>query len=126
MDPKLMLTSTSCSHREVSHVALLSMGKKTIARELNISRNTVRKYFAMNEAVNSACLSDTNRCKQLDKHRDYILYLKVIKNQAEALLFSPKSKNNGIQELNVITVTKFEDKRHQFKDNLPPHIGQMG
>lgn len=51
------------------------LGKKAIARELNISRNTVRKYLAMDEDTISVCLSATDRQKKLDEYRDYIVHL---------------------------------------------------
>ena len=51
------------------------LGKKAIARELNISKNTVRKYLAMDEDAISAYLTETERQKKLDDYRDYIVHL---------------------------------------------------
>ena len=51
------------------------LGKKAIARELNISINTVRKYLAMDEDTISVYLSATERRKNLDEYRDYIVHL---------------------------------------------------
>ncbi len=51
------------------------LGKKAIARELGISRNTVRKYLAMDEVSVSAYLSVAERQKKLDDHRDYVVHL---------------------------------------------------
>ncbi len=51
------------------------LGKKAIARELNISVNTVRKYLAMDEASISRYLDNPSRHKQLDAYRDYIIHL---------------------------------------------------
>ncbi len=51
------------------------LGKKAIARELNISVNTVRKYLAMNEAAISGYLEHHSRYKQLDAYRDYMIHL---------------------------------------------------
>lgn len=45
---------------------------RQIARELNISRNTVRKYLNMDENQISTQLSDRERQKQLDKYDAYI------------------------------------------------------
>ncbi len=53
------------------------LGKKAIARELNISKNTVRKYLAMDGDAISAYLTETERQKKLDDHRDYIVHLLV-------------------------------------------------
>ena len=51
------------------------LGKKAIARHLNISVNTVRKYLAMDEAAISAYLANKARPKRLDDYRDYIAHL---------------------------------------------------
>ncbi len=51
------------------------LSKKAIARELNISINTVRKYLAMDEDTISVYLSATDRRKNLDEYRDYIVHL---------------------------------------------------
>ncbi|MBN2887322.1 MAG: IS21 family transposase [Chromatiaceae bacterium] len=48
---------------------------REIARTLQISRNTVRKYLALDEASIDAKLSDRNRHKTLDEHRAYIIHL---------------------------------------------------
>jgi len=53
------------------------LGKQAIARELGISKNTVRKYLAMDEEAISDYLSATDRQKKLDCHRDYIVHLLV-------------------------------------------------
>ena len=42
------------------------LGKKAIARQLNISKNTVRKYLAMDEEAISVYLADTTRQRKLD------------------------------------------------------------
>jgi len=46
---------------------------RQIARKLKISRNTVRKYLAMDEPQIAAQLEDCERTKQLD---EYIVYIK--------------------------------------------------
>ncbi|MFU8839024.1 MAG: IS21 family transposase [Thiohalomonadaceae bacterium] len=48
---------------------------REIARQLGLSRNTVRKYLAMDEAALHATLSERSRTKALDTHRDHIVYL---------------------------------------------------
>jgi transposase len=47
---------------------------RAIARELGISRNTVRKYLAMEEAAIDAAQNDPSRTKRLDEHRDYLIH----------------------------------------------------
>lgn len=47
---------------------------RAIARELGISRNTVRKYLAMEEAAISAAQTNPSRSKRLDEHRDYLIH----------------------------------------------------
>jgi transposase len=48
---------------------------RTIATELGISRNTVRKYLRMHEEAIGQTLAQTARHKELDAHRDYIVHL---------------------------------------------------
>ncbi len=48
---------------------------REIARTLKISRNTVRKYLAMDEAAIEASQSHQERDKALDPYRDYIVHL---------------------------------------------------
>lgn len=49
--------------------------KKQIARELSITRKTVRKYLAMGEEAIVEYLKDAERQKKLDKYKDYIVHL---------------------------------------------------
>lgn len=51
------------------------LSKKAIARDLNVSINTVRKYLAMDEKEISDYLTAQSRHKQLDTHRDFIVHL---------------------------------------------------
>ncbi len=53
------------------------LGKKAIARELNISINTVRKYLSMDKKDISEYLAAKVRHKQLDAYRDFIVHLLV-------------------------------------------------
>lgn len=48
---------------------------RAIARQLGVSRNTVRKYLRMDEAVIAKQQENRTRHKQLDEHRDYIVSL---------------------------------------------------
>jgi transposase len=46
-----------------------------IAKQLNISRNTVSKYLTMSAEQIAALKADTDRTKKLDEYRDYIVQL---------------------------------------------------
>ena len=48
---------------------------RSIARELGISRNTIRKYLRMDEVVIGEQQANRTRRKQLDDYRDYIVTL---------------------------------------------------
>ncbi len=56
---------------------------RSIARELGISRNTVRKYLRMDEAAIGEQQSNRTRHKQLDDYRDYIVTLLRIPRQRD-------------------------------------------
>lgn len=47
---------------------------KAIAKHLDISKNTVKKYLTMDEASISAYLDDPKRRKVLDDYRDFIIH----------------------------------------------------
>jgi transposase len=85
---------------------------RKIAKQLNISRNTVSKYLTMSEADISGGLSDTDRAKKLDKYRDYIIQLlqtypglsavkvlRKLKAKVEILSVSDRSVRRYIQAL---------------------------
>lgn len=46
---------------------------RAISRELDISRNTVRKYLQMDETAISAAQDDPSRKKRLDQHRNFLI-----------------------------------------------------
>ncbi|WP_280570936.1 IS21 family transposase [Chromohalobacter sp. 296-RDG] len=48
---------------------------RAIGQELDLSRNTVRKYLRQDEAAIEAAQTFRARSKKLDTHRDYIAYL---------------------------------------------------
>ena len=48
---------------------------RSIAKELGISRNTVRKYLRMDEAAITKMQQERSRHKILDDYRDYIIHL---------------------------------------------------
>ena len=49
--------------------------KRQIARELSITRKTVRKYLAMTEEEIAEHSNEPQRGKRLDKYKDYIVHL---------------------------------------------------
>ncbi|MCP4824039.1 MAG: IS21 family transposase [Shimia sp.] len=51
------------------------LSKRAIARELGISKNTVKKYLGLDEQAIQAQHSHRERPKQLDEHREYIVHL---------------------------------------------------
>lgn len=51
------------------------LGIRAIARQLGISRNTVKKYLRMDEEAIQQQQSHPERSKRLDDHRDYIVSL---------------------------------------------------
>jgi transposase len=59
--------------------ALYDNGKgssiRSIAKELGISRNTVRKYLRMDESAITKVQEERSRHKILDEYRDYIIHL---------------------------------------------------
>jgi len=48
---------------------------RAIARELGISRNTVKKYLRTDEAQIHQQQSQRTRAKRMDAHREYIIHL---------------------------------------------------
>lgn len=48
---------------------------RSIAQELEISRNTVKKYLRMTEEEINKLQSGSTRKKELDNYREYIAYL---------------------------------------------------
>ena len=50
---------------------------RAIARELGVSRNTVRKYLRMDETAIAKKQTNRERHKSLDDYRDYIISLQI-------------------------------------------------
>ncbi len=83
-----------------------------IAKQLNISRNTVSKYLAMSAEEIAALKADTDRPKKLDEYRDYIVQLlqtypglsavkvlRKLKAKVDDLAVSDRSMRRYIQAL---------------------------
>jgi transposase len=88
------------------------LSERKIAKQLNISRNTVRKYLNMPETEITEILSDTDRTKKLDEYRDYIIQLlqtypelsavkvlRKLKAKVDTLSVSDRSVRRYIQAL---------------------------
>ena len=88
------------------------LSERKIAKQLNISRNTVSKYLNMPETEITGVLSDIDRTKKLDEYRDYIIQLlqtypelsavkvlRKLKAKVETLSVSDRSVRRYIQAL---------------------------
>jgi len=108
------------------------LGKKAIARELGISRNTVRKYLAIDEATVSAYLSETDRQKKLDEHRDYIVHLletfpklsavkvqRKLQEKCPDLALSPRSVRRYVKQLRETVAGKPERYYQPILEHVP-------
>jgi len=51
------------------------LGIRAIARQLRVSRNTVKKYLEMSAKEIQEEMENTNRIRKLDDHREYIIHL---------------------------------------------------
>ena len=85
---------------------------RAISRELNISRNTVKKYLQMDEPSISTMQADTSRYKWLDNYRDYLIsqlkeypklsavkLMRRLKDKVGTLLVSERSVRRYVQAL---------------------------
>ena len=72
---------------------------RAIARQLGISRNTVRKYLRMDEAAIEVRQSHRERRKQLDAYRDYIVTLlgQFPNLSAAKVLYKLQQKDPGLK-----------------------------
>lgn len=92
---------------------------RAIAEQLNISRNTVRKYLRMAETEISERQSDRSRTKQLDAYREYIVHLlenypdlsavkvlRKLKQKYEGLAVSDRSVRRYVEQLRKTVALK--------------------
>ncbi len=88
------------------------LSERQIAKALGISRNTVSKYLKLPEPAITTLLSDTDRVKKLDDHRDYIIQqlqtypglsavkvLRKLKAKVDDMAVSDRSVRRYIQAL---------------------------
>jgi transposase len=69
---------------------------RTIANKLEISRNTVRKYLRMNEDIICENFQNTERTKELDQFKAYIIYLLKKYDRLSAVKIRRKLEKWGI------------------------------
>lgn len=69
------------------------LSQREIAKELSISRNTVRKYLELNELEIANLKSDTDRNKSLDEYQKFILHLLETYPKLSAVKIARKLKD---------------------------------
>jgi len=88
------------------------LSARKIAKQLNISRNTVSKYLALEEQAITEMRTDTDRTKKLDEYRPYIIQLlqtypglsavkvlRKLKSKVDTVSVSDRSMRRYIQAL---------------------------
>ncbi|MBT3204250.1 MAG: IS21 family transposase [Candidatus Marinimicrobia bacterium] len=96
------------------------LGKKAIARKLNISKNTVCKYLAMDEVAISAYLSNTSRQKKLDDYSDYIIsLLKTFPNLSAVKIQRKLQKKHPELILSSRTIRRYVKQLKETTTNMP-------
>ena len=104
---------------------------RSIARELGISRNTIRKYLRMDEVAIGEQQANRTRRKQLDDYRDYIVtllgqfpslsavkVLRKLKEQHPELGVSDRSARRYIKALKE-TVSLRQKRYYEPVESLP-------
>lgn len=89
---------------------------RAIANELQVSRNTIRRYLQMNEEEISRYLKNRERTKELDKYKEYIISLLEKYEKLSAVKIKRKLKAKGI----VLTVSNRSVRRYvnRIKQNI--------
>ena len=102
---------------------------RSIARELGISRNTVRKYLRMDEVAIGEQQANRTRRKQLDDYRDYIVtllglsavkVLRKLKERHPELGVSDRSARRYIKALKE--TVSLRQKRYYEPVESPPGV----
>ena len=101
------------------------LSQRQIAKELNISRNTVRKYLELDEDSITALQNDTSREKTLDDYREYIIHLlktypnlsavkilRKLKTKESELNISDRSVRRYVEKLKT-TITVKQDRYYE-------------
>ncbi len=110
------------------------LGIRAIARQLGISRNTVKKYLGINEETIQQQQSYRERSKRLDDHRDYIIsllggfpglsavkVLRKLKEKHSELNVSDRSARRYISQLKE-TVTLKQTRRYEPILEMEPGV----
>ena len=82
-----------------------------IANELQVSRNTIRRYLQMNEEEICRYLKNRERTKELDQYKEYIISLLEKYEKLSAVKIKRKLKAKGI----VLTVSNRSVRRYVNK-----------
>ena len=105
---------------------------RAIAQQLDISRNTVRKYLRMEETEISGRQTERSRSKQLDDCRDYIVHLlenypslsavkvlRKLKQKYEALAVSDRSVRRYVEQRRQTVALKQKRYYQPVLDMVP-------
>lgn len=81
---------------------------RAIANELQVSRNTIRKYLQMNEEEICRYFKNRERTKKLDQYKEYIICLLKKHERLSAVKIKRKLKSKGI----ILTVSNRSVRRY--------------
>jgi len=114
------------------------LSQREIAKELGISRNTVRKYLNLDETSITILQDDTSREKTLDDYREYIIHLlktypnlsavkilRKLKAKVSELSISDRSVRRYVEKLKAITAVKQARYYEPIIDMIPGHQCQV-
>ena len=108
------------------------LSQRQIAKELGISRNTVRKYLELDENSITALQNDTSREKTLDDYREYMIHLlktypnlsavkilRKLKSKESELNISDRSVRRYVEKLKTTITVKQERYYEPVLDMIP-------
>jgi len=114
------------------------LSQREIAKELGISRNTVRKYLSLDETAIIELQNDTSRDKTLDDYRKYIIHLlktypnlsavkilRKLKAKVSELSISDRSVRRYVEKLKTTITLKQARYYEPILDMIPGHQCQV-
>lgn len=114
------------------------LSQREIAKELGISRNTVRKYLSLDETSITMLQDDTSREKTLDDYREYIIHLlktypnlsavkilRKLKAKVPELSISDRSVRRYVEKLKATVAVKQARYYEPILDMIPGHQCQV-
>jgi transposase len=114
------------------------LSQREIAKELGISRNTVRKYLSLDETSITMLQDDTSREKTLDDYREYIIHLlktypnlsavkilRKLKAKVSELSISDRSVRRYVEKLKATVAVKQARYYEPILDMIPGHQCQV-